>query len=106
MLGLRHLKLCSAFSAFLGAAALYAAPTGTGDDAARVRAAVAQGEVLPLPHILSLAQRRVQGEILKVELEEARHQLIYEVKVLTPDGRVRELQIDAKTGGVLKVEDD
>lgn len=76
------------------------------DDAARVRAAVSHGQVLPLPHILTIAQRRVRGEVLKVELEEASRQIVYELKVLTPDGRVREMKIDARTGQVLKVEDD
>jgi uncharacterized membrane protein YkoI len=93
-------------SAALGATMLQAAPAPPDDDAARVRAAVAHGEVLPLPQILSLAQHRVRGEILKVELEEAEHLLVYEVKMLTPDGRVRELKIDARAGRVLKVQDD
>jgi uncharacterized membrane protein YkoI len=93
-------------AAALGATMLQAAPGSPSDDAARVRAAVAHGEVLPLPRILSVAQQRVRGEILKVELEEAEHLLVYEVKMLTPDGRVRELKIDARGGRVLKVQDD
>ena len=77
-----------------------------GDDTARIRLAVARGTVLPLPRILGIAQRRVPGEVLKVELEEMPDRLGYEVKVLTTDGRVQELRLDARTGAILKVEND
>jgi uncharacterized membrane protein YkoI len=32
--------------------------------------------------------------------------LVYEIKILTSTGRVREVKIDARTGAVLKIEDD
>jgi uncharacterized membrane protein YkoI len=76
------------------------------DDAARIRMAVAHGRVIPLPRILAVAQARVPGEVLKVELEEISDRLGYEVKMLTPDGRVREIKLDARTGAILAVQDD
>ena len=76
------------------------------DDATRIRMAVAHGKVMPLPRILAVAQQRVPGEVLKVELEEISDRLGYEVKMLTPDGRVREIEIDARTGAIIKVQDD
>lgn len=76
------------------------------DDTARIRLAVARGRVLPLPRILDIAQHRVPGEVLKVELEEMSDRLGYEVKVLTADGRVQEIKLDARTGAILKVEND
>lgn len=77
-----------------------------GDDTARIRLAVARGVVMPLPRILDIAQHRVPGEVLKVELEEMSDRLGYEVKVLTADGRVQEIKLDARTGAILKVEND
>lgn len=71
-----------------------------------LRNAVARKEIQPLPRIIALAQRRVPGEVVKTELEAKRSRLIYEVKILTPTGRVREVKLDARTGAILEVEDD
>jgi uncharacterized membrane protein YkoI len=71
-----------------------------------IRAALQRGEVLPLTQILSIAQQQVPGDVIEVELESKRGALIYEIKVLTQGGRVREVKIDARNGKVIKIEDD
>jgi uncharacterized membrane protein YkoI len=72
-----------------------------------VRDALRRGEVLPLLKILAIASQHVPGDIIEVELEAKENRpLIYEIKVLTDTGRVREIKIDARTGAVLKIEDD
>jgi uncharacterized membrane protein YkoI len=71
-----------------------------------MRAALKRGEVLPLARILSIAQERVPGDVIEVELENKHGALVYEIKVLTESGRVREIKIDARQGTVLKIEDD
>lgn len=71
-----------------------------------MRAALQRGEVLPLVKILAIAQQNVPGDIIEVELESERGALIYEIKVLAQSGRVREIEIDARTGNVVKIEDD
>lgn len=72
-----------------------------------VRDALRRGEVLPLLKILAIASQHVPGDIIEVELEAKENQpLIYEIKVLTDTGRVREIKIDARSGAVLKIEDD
>lgn len=76
------------------------------DEAARIRTAVARGELMPLPRILAIARARVPGEMLEVELEEERGRIAYEVKILTADGRMQEVTIDPRSGRVLGVEDD
>lgn len=75
-------------------------------EAQAIRSAVARGHVLPLPHILKLAEARVQGEVVKIELEHEDGRLIYEIKILTKSGRVREVELDARTGALIKIEDD
>jgi uncharacterized membrane protein YkoI len=84
-----------------------------GDDNSRhareheeIRAALQRGEVLPLGRILAIAQEKVPGDVIEVELENKRGALVYEIKVLTESGRVREIKIDARQGTVLKIEDD
>lgn len=69
-------------------------------------AALARGEILPIARVLQIATGRVPGDVLKVELEREKFGFKYEVKILTGSGRVREVEIDAKTGRVIKIEDD
>jgi uncharacterized membrane protein YkoI len=71
-----------------------------------MRAALQRGEVLPLAKILAIAQEKVAGDVIEVELESKRGALVYEIKVLAQSGRVREIKIDARNGTVLKIEDD
>lgn len=71
-----------------------------------IRSAVQRGELLPLPRVLSIAQKRVAGDVVKVELDYEPTGIEYEVKILTASGRVREVEIDARTGRVIRIEDD
>jgi uncharacterized membrane protein YkoI len=71
-----------------------------------VREALQRGEVLPLVKILAIANQQVPGDVIEVELEQEKVGLIYEIKILTGNGRVREVKIDARTGNVVKIEDD
>jgi uncharacterized membrane protein YkoI len=73
---------------------------------AAIRTAVQKGELLPLPRIMALAQARVPGDVVKTELESKRERLVYEVKILTRHGNVQEVKLDARTGRILRVEDD
>lgn len=71
-----------------------------------VREALQRGEVLPLEKILTIAKEQVPGDVIEVELEDEKKALVYEIKILTSTGRVREVKIDARTGKVIKIEDD
>jgi uncharacterized membrane protein YkoI len=71
-----------------------------------VREALQRGEVLPLVKILAIASEQVPGDVIEVELEDEHGVLVYEIKILTGTGRVREVKIDARNGKVIKIEDD
>jgi uncharacterized membrane protein YkoI len=75
-------------------------------DHTAVREALQRGEVLPLVKILAIANKEVPGDVIEVELEDEGEALVYEIKILTSTGRVREVKIDARTGAVLNIEDD
>ena len=68
------------------------------DDQERALSAREAGRALPLAGILERAQRDAPGRVLGVELEDEGGRVVYEVKVLRPDGRVRMLAYDAATG--------
>ncbi|MBT2296144.1 PepSY domain-containing protein [Pseudomonas fluorescens] len=66
-----------------------------------------QGVILPLEHLLQQALDRHPGaKLLEAELEEKHGVYIYEVELLATDGVVRELDLDATTGRLLKDEED
>ncbi len=72
----------------------------------RARAALGRGEVLPLAEILEAVTTAVPGDVVEVELEREHGTWVYELKVITPDGRRREVLVDGATGALLKHEDD
>ena len=72
------------------------------DDALRMRK---EGLIMPLEQILFTALQRHQGAVLlEIELEEEDDVLVYEVELVTEQGVVRELELHASTGEVLKDE--
>lgn len=74
------------------------------DEALRLRE---QGRIIPLEQLLSLVEKRhPHASLLEVELEEDGDIYVYEVELATRDGVVRELEIDASTGTILKDEED
>ncbi len=71
-------------------------------------------DVVPLSTILASARRIVIGKMIEVELEldldpdvdspTDPGRWIYEVEFLTPDGRIVELEYDARTGQLLEID--
>lgn len=77
------------------------------DDQIEARALLQRGEILPLSRILQIVQERVPGDIIEVELDRSdKHGWEYEVKVLATNGRVLEVDVNARTGDIRKIEDD
>lgn len=70
------------------------------------RDAVARGEILPLAQVLQQVQRLYPGRVIDVELDEDDGLRIYEIEMVTPDGRYIEIEVDATTGTVLDYEED
>lgn len=62
------------------------------------------GEIRPLSEILAVARAQVPGEVVKVKLEREKGVWIYEMKILTPAGKRREVEINAQTLAVIKVD--
>ncbi len=70
-------------------------------DHERARAAVAAGEIRPLPDLLAEIERRYAGRVVETELEREDGRWVYEFKVLPPSGKVFEIHVDATTGALL-----
>src|SRR5262250_3335575 len=70
------------------------------------RSALQRGEVLPFSKLLALAAQYLPGDVVEVKLEPRRDgELRYEIRVLTPSGKIRELLLDARTGQYIGIED-
>lgn len=66
-----------------------------------------QGVILPLEQLLNDALGRYPGaKLLEAELEHKHGRYEYEVELLTPEGVVREIKLDASNGALLKDEED
>ena len=68
------------------------------------RRAFQQGDIRSLSDILTELRSQLGGEVIEVELESKGKIYVYEFKVLTPAGRIKEVKVDAATGKVIESE--
>ncbi|MEB2845649.1 peptidase [Rhizobiales bacterium RZME27] len=93
--------------ASLVAALLLTAPAaGVARDLDKLRDAVKRGDVLPLSVLQEKLRARYPGDIIRVELDDDEDRFTYEFKVLQANGRLYEIEMDAKDGAILDVDDD
>jgi len=70
----------------------------------RARRALEEGRALPLAAILNRVGNRLGGEVVGVEFEREHGRYVYEFRVITPAGRLREVYVDAMTAEILNGE--
>lgn len=74
------------------------------DDQETARKALENKEILPLGEVLARIQAAYTGDVVEIELERKDGKWIYEIEIIDTDGHVREIDVDGKTGDVLKIE--
>jgi uncharacterized membrane protein YkoI len=70
----------------------------------QARAALEAGQIRPISEILSKASAEVPGDVVEIELEQERGRWIYELKIIAPDGRLLEVEMDASDASLIEVE--
>jgi uncharacterized membrane protein YkoI len=72
------------------------------------RKAFLEGRIRPLTEITEVVRSKVPGEILSVQIEvdDRKRRFIYEFDIITPQGKLKEVDVDAATATILKIEDD
>lgn len=80
--------------------------TEDGLDASFAREAVLRGEILPLDRILGVLRGLTGDQIIEIQLERDDGRLTYEFDLLAPDGHFYEVEIDARDGTILEIEDE
>ena len=88
----------------IAAIVVLAAPAGAERDHDRARLALERGEIRPLHTILPQVEDRFGARLLEVELEREHGRFVYEMELITPGGRILEVQVDAASGAVLEHE--
>jgi uncharacterized membrane protein YkoI len=73
------------------------------DTARKLREA---GDILPLETILRKVGKTHPGKVLEVELEKNHGKIFYEIELLDPKGKVRELKVDPRTGEIIKQKEE
>ncbi len=94
------MRILAAF--MVAALAVGAAAPASASDHDRARRAVEEGRILPLKEILARAQGAYPGQVIEAELEDEDGMIVYEIKMLTTDGRLMKLSYNAATGKLLK----
>ena len=82
--------------------ALVGPAAASGGDQGQARRALEKGEIRPLDQVLAAVRAAVPGDVVALKLERESGKWRYELKVLTPFGQRREVEIDASTLSILK----
>jgi uncharacterized membrane protein YkoI len=61
---------------------------------------------ITIEEAIKTAAEKVSGKVIEAELEEKHHTLVWEVEIVTPENKVMEVHVDAKTGAVIDVEEE
>jgi uncharacterized membrane protein YkoI len=70
-----------------------------------VRLAVERGEIRPLVEILAIVRAGLPGQVAGVEIERKSGRWIYEFRVVNAKGGLFEVQVDARTGEIIRVKE-
>lgn len=98
------MPLCLALALFSAGAGSVLARDLNQDEALRLRR---EGVILGLEQLMRPALERYPGAtLLEAELEDEDGVLLYEVELLTVEGVVRELELDARDGRILQDKED
>lgn len=68
------------------------------DDHNLARAALARGEILSLSQILPALEARLEARLIDAELDFEAGRLVYELSLITADGRLLDVVVDAASG--------
>ena len=103
----RQMLLASAFL-IVGGRIAYGGDDDDDDheDHDRAFRALREGEARPLADILEKVEEQLGGDIVGIEFERENGRYVYELKIVAPDGRLREVNVDAMTAEILSGERD
>lgn len=69
-----------------------------------ITGAVKRQEIRPLAEVAAAAEKAIPGQVVGVKVKRLSGKLVYEFKILTAQGRLREVYVDAATLEIVKIE--
>jgi len=88
----------------LGAGTMTVAASAFGEEHNKLEMAAAAK--VTIDEAIKTASEKLAGKIIGAELEDKHHTLVWEVEIVTPETKVMEVHIDAKTGAVIDIEEE
>lgn len=67
---------------------------------------VQNNQRISVQQAMQIALGRVAGQVVHVDLDMENGVLVYEVYIMTPQNKVFEVEINARTGRIVKVEEE
>ncbi len=104
-MGLRIRAVTRALALATAALVLPASPPAHARDHDEARRAVETGEARPLDEILSIVRGKLPGEIVRVKFERENGSWMYEFRVVSSEGRLFEVYVDARTGEITRTKE-
>lgn len=78
--------------------------TVNADDQDRALQAVELGEILPLAKILAIVDERFGGRVIEIELDRDDGVYVYEIELVSAQGRLYEVYVNAANGRIIELE--
>jgi uncharacterized membrane protein YkoI len=97
----RRILIASVFLIACGSAAYGSDEDHEDEDHDRAFRALREGDARPLTEIIATVKKEIGGDVVGVEFESESGRYVYEIKIVTPDGRLREVYVDAMTAEIL-----
>src|SRR4051812_32883907 len=72
----------------------------------KVNAKLARQAKITMEQAREIASKRMAGNIEESELEKEHGKIVYSFDIRTADGKVSEVQVDAKTGEIVSIEEE
>jgi uncharacterized membrane protein YkoI len=75
------------------------------EDESKEKAELAAAAKVTIEQAIKTASEKTPGKVIEAELEKKHGKTVWEVEVLTGDGKVVEVHLDAESGAVIDVEE-
>ncbi|RMH31891.1 MAG: hypothetical protein D6690_14880 [Nitrospirae bacterium] len=70
------------------------------------RAALVSKATIPIEDAIQVAREQFDVTVIEAELEEEDGKTVWEIELVTKDGKIMEVHVDAITGEVLEIEEE
>jgi uncharacterized membrane protein YkoI len=74
-------------------------------DEVKEKIALAGAAKISLDQAVKTASEKVPGQVIEAELEKKHETAVWEVEILTAEGKIMEIHVDAGTGAVIDTEE-